>query len=496
MTDDADAARRPFPWWVVLGGLVIALGYLPTLSTPFDFIDDGDLVYPAAAGTTLEAHARLWWEKVAANVRHLGPFRPTLWAHWELFANLLGGDAVAWRALRLAWCGLAASGFLALLRELRVSPAAALAAVAAAVWNPYRNEIWTSLTLAEGVAMPYAMLALLAARRAADARRVGAWDGVALAAWLVCLGCKNVFAALLPALLAFRALPDGEPWREVWRRRRVVALYLVPLALPAAHFVYFQLNRRPGQYETPGPSVAQLGRIASWLKGAAGIDFLGVGYAFVLAGVAAGRARRNWVSAVQRNRAALLGAALLFAAGVAVYLPMPMMAMRYTMPAVWGVDIAFALALTALLVREKSPFRTAAVAAVAVGLAAMFVANVGRQQRFAARAEVLWAALRHVEATAQPNACVEWVSGGEPADSLNAEEGIHFRWHLLNRGRGDVQVRLVTEAGVPIPRVELPATTAPPAHRLRLTSDPAEATFTATYWLGRRAYRVAVEAVP
>ena len=32
------------------------------------------------------------------------------------------------------------------------------------MWNPYRNEIWTSLTLSEGVAMPYALAGLCWAR--------------------------------------------------------------------------------------------------------------------------------------------------------------------------------------------------------------------------------------------------------------------------------------------------------------------------------------------
>jgi hypothetical protein len=97
---------RGFPWWIVLGGLVLALGYLPTLNAPFDFIDDGNLVYPAPPGTTLAQHAERWWDKVRANVEHLGPFRPVLWVHWELAANTLGADPVAWRAVRMAWCGL------------------------------------------------------------------------------------------------------------------------------------------------------------------------------------------------------------------------------------------------------------------------------------------------------------------------------------------------------------------------------------------------------
>ena len=270
--------RSPFPWWVILGGVVLALGYLPTLHAPFDFIDDGNLVYPAPPGTTLVGHVQLWWDKVAANVEHLGPFRPVLWAHWELAANTLGADPVAWRAARLAWCGLAATALLWLLRELKARPTAALVAAAAAMWNPYRNEIWTSLTLAEGVAMPYALLALVAARKAGASSRPWAWDVVAVVGLAAALGCKNVFAALVPAMLALRLWPDGVTWGDGWRANRWrAAAYLLPLAVPAAHLAYFRLNWQPGQYETPGPTVAQAVRIGSWRKGAAGLDFLGCG---------------------------------------------------------------------------------------------------------------------------------------------------------------------------------------------------------------------------
>jgi len=44
------APHPRFPWWIVGGALLIAAGYLPTLATPFDFIDDGNLVYPAPPG--------------------------------------------------------------------------------------------------------------------------------------------------------------------------------------------------------------------------------------------------------------------------------------------------------------------------------------------------------------------------------------------------------------------------------------------------------------
>src|SRR5262245_59864580 len=126
MTD----ARDRFPWWIPLGAAVIVFGFLPTLAAPFDFIDDGNLVYPAPSGTTLQGHAEIWWSSVVANFEHLGPFRPTLWAHWHLQANLFRADPLSWRVYRFLWCGLAAGMLLWFLRELRVPAPAALFAVA------------------------------------------------------------------------------------------------------------------------------------------------------------------------------------------------------------------------------------------------------------------------------------------------------------------------------------------------------------------------------
>src|SRR5436190_22780013 len=113
------ARRRFAPWLVLAGALGIPCVYLPTLATPFDFIDDGNLVYPAPPMPFGERLA-LVWDKVVANYEHLGPFRPVLWVHWEPAAELFQGDAVRWRAARLVWSGLAVAALLALLRELGV----------------------------------------------------------------------------------------------------------------------------------------------------------------------------------------------------------------------------------------------------------------------------------------------------------------------------------------------------------------------------------------
>ncbi|HUR55873.1 MAG TPA: hypothetical protein VMZ71_17180, partial [Gemmataceae bacterium] len=254
---------------------------------------------------------------------------------------------------------------------------------------------------------------------------------------------------------------------------------------------YFKAHWHPGQYETQPPSVAQLGRIASSLKGAVSLDFMAAGAALAAAAVWAGRRASPGPAT---PRAAVLCAGLLLAGGGVMYLPMGMMSGRYAMPAVWGLDILFAVLMTALLALPATHLKRAAVGGVCLGLAAVAVANVGRQERVAARAEMLWQAVRHVEATAPPDAAVAWLSGDSTRGGLNVEEGIHFKWHLTHRGRPDIRVGLFDESGAPLPRVELPPLAGEPYFRMggKPPEKPggweAERSFAVGYWLGRKRY--------
>ena len=54
------AVVRPFPWWVPIGATLIALLYLPTLQTKFDFIDDCNLIYPTRPMPLAERAAVVW----------------------------------------------------------------------------------------------------------------------------------------------------------------------------------------------------------------------------------------------------------------------------------------------------------------------------------------------------------------------------------------------------------------------------------------------------
>jgi hypothetical protein len=478
-----------FPWWIPLGAAVVALGYLPTLTTPFDFVDDGNLVYPAPAGTSWRGHIDLWWGNVVSNVEHLGPFRPTLWAHWHVQANVFGGDPLLWRAWRLIWCGLAAGMLLWLLRELRIPAAAALFATAAALWNPYRSEIWTSLTLSEGVAMPYALFALVAARKAASANRSWIWDAAGFLCVLVALGCKNTFAALVPAQMVLRMWPDDLSLREAWRRHGLRAVgFVSALALPVGHFIYFKLNWHAGQYQPHSPSLAQLGRVLSALKGGMGLDFLGAGTALAIVVVARGSAL------VREYRAAVGCGTVLALAGAFVYLPMDGMSGRYTMPAAWGLDVLFAVLLTALIRVPGGWGRTVAGLALCAGLGAVFVVNLHRQEKFAARARMLWRVVHHLEERAPHGAAVAWISGNTARGELGVEEGIHLQWHLINCARADVRIALLDGDEQPIARPELPPQVGEAAFRVA-ASGAADArvwefdrAFTTVYQFGRKRY--------
>jgi hypothetical protein len=485
---NAPAEPGRFPAWVALWALGLACLYLPSLATRFDFIDDGNLVYPAPP-MPLGQRLALVWEKVVANYEHLGPFRPVLWAHWEAEAELLRANPVAWRAGRLLWAAFAAGVLLWLLHELGIRPGAAVLATALAIWEPYRGEIWTSLTLSEGVAMPYALLALVCAVRAARSPRPWKWDLAGSLGLLAALGCKNTFAALVPAQLLLRLLADGRAPRAAWRPHgRRACLLTLPLLMPVVHFILFKLSWHPGQYTT-GVSAAQVGRMLRTVGGALAPAFVGPGLALSALVVAVSRWRGS--AAWPRYRLACLAGAALLLFGIGIYLPLDAVSGRYSMPAVWGGDVLVGILLSALAQVRWPAWRRAGYAAFGCGLVAVAVACVGKQAKFAARARLLWRALEYVAREAPPHACVGWASGPD----LNPEEGIHFRWHMLARGRDDLTVCLLDEDGRPLPRREVPGTPAAPSllvsgSAVRPPGGPWQAIrdFRAFYWAGRRRY--------
>ncbi len=499
------APRRPAWFWLLAITLIISL-YLPMLRARFDFVDDGNLVYPAPA-MGFSDRLRLTGQKIAANYDHLGPFRPVLWAHWDLQAEWLGADALRWRLWRLAWTALATAAWLWWLRELGMTAWAAVMTAALAMWSPAPGEIWRSLTLSEGVAMPYALGALACALRAGRSARPWAWDLAGAAAALAALGCKNTFAAIVPAQLLLRVAPDGETLGPALRRRGArAALLALPLLLPVGHYVVFLRHWHPGQYETGAPTWAQLERMLNAVLTGANLAAMGPGLFITLVVLVAGQAAvdrhvsrpgvaRAVASAVtdvwRRHRAACRAAVALLSVGVAIYLPMRGAAGRYAIPAVWGVYLIVAALLTELVRWRNRRWAGVALALVVCGLAATAVENLLRQDKAIARAALLWQVLEGVEQRARPGTVLEW----QLAPDLGVGEGIHFAWHLRGRGRGDLGVRLLDERRAPVLRPEIAGATG--SATLLLTtpagrpSDPAWAmreTFVQPYRWGRRRF--------
>jgi hypothetical protein len=233
--------------------------------------------------------------------------------------------------------------------------------------------------------------------------------------------------------------------------------------MPVVHFVAFKIYWHPGQYTTE-PSTDQLVRMLRCVGGALSLDFLGPGLALSVLAVAIHLLRRPADPAVattegtttplrtawQRHRVTILAAVALLVAGIGIYLPLGGVAGRYSIPAVWGADLLLAVLLSELAAVPLPGWRRAAYVALGCGLAAVAVANLGKQDKFAARSALLWQVVERVERQAPHGACVAWIDGPQ----LNVEEGIHFRWHLRARGRSDLALALLDAHGQPIQRVE------------------------------------------
>ena len=117
------------------------------------------------------------------------------------------------------------------------------------------------------------------------------------------------------------------------------------------------------------------------------LDALGAGLALLAVALLVARCTRRrgdaptdeTVEIGGKYRGALLaGAALLFA-GFAVYLPMGMVSGRYTMPAVWGLDLMLAV-LFSLLCATALVLEKVALVALGGGLVALAVMCIGKQE--------------------------------------------------------------------------------------------------------------------
>ncbi len=491
---------RCFPWRLVLTAVLIPLLYLPTLALRFDFTDDSVLVYPGPP-RGLAGRARQVWANTVADFRWSGPFRPLTWAHWQTEACLLGSHHLPWRIERLLWAMLSAGLLLWLLAELGIQPLAAGLATALSLWNPYRGEIWMALGLTEALAMPYAMLALVCAVRAARAARPLAWDGAGTLCLLAALAVKNTFAGLAPALVVLRWTAGGLSLREGWKRQGgSCCWYLAPLLLPLGHFVALKLWPSPTHHATAF-TLIQAWRLFHALQGAICLDLLAPG--LVLAGLAIWKswpgkqllgedrstqsAPFSWSSC---RPACLAGLALLLG-GSTIYLPINGVAGRYTLPAAWGLDLLLAVLFRTLAAVPVPSWRRLAFGLLGCAVVGMAISNVGRQLHMQARHGLLWEVLEYL--SRQPSGTVvAWVGNpkvGTASDDLPCSEGGHFLGHLVHQGGAGLEMKLLSReesvgsvslalTGTPVP----PSYPHPDAYRLVRV-------FRADYWLGCKSFR-------
>ncbi len=426
---DAPAGGR---WWIIPAGVLIACLYLPTLGIPFDFQEDGCLVYsrPGYASTLAGALPESL-SFSAEEYRLRGPFRPVLWAHWFVSAALHDGP-MGFRVERLLVCALAACAMMLLLTEMGVAPAASVCAAALACWSGYRSEVWRQLGMPEALGMPYALLSLWCAVRASRRGASVWWDVAAGALFLAALGIKNTYLALAPALVWLRLCGEGFPTLagvcRVWHR---LAFYAVPAALPVVQMLLLKLRPAHPDFQTRF-------RLANGIEMAAAVRDamnpwrMGVAFGLLLLAVlfVALYGRREERAGARPPTAALGAAALLFFAGVVIYMPWPYRAGRYTMPAAWGADILFAVLLTA--VSSARPWiRLPVYAAVFAGLILVGLGTLELQRRQAEQLCPMWDALRYLEEQTPGSAAMR--TGG--AEEYSEPERIHFASHLTFRGR-------------------------------------------------------------
>jgi hypothetical protein len=478
--------------WVAMAAisLISALIFLPTVPTHFDFADDGAFVHSQGVDSFLDFN-RSVWTTTLDEFYNKGPYRPVAWYFWIGGQEVYGENPLLWRLFRFGWSTLAAGTFLLLLSELGFGFGVSILTTVLAMWNPYRAEVWMSLTHCEGIAMPFAMVGLVCAYRAARSDHPWRWDLAAMLCALLAVGCKNVFAVVIPAQMFLRVCHPGlSLWAGIKQFGGRAAILSLVVVFPVVHFVCYRLTMHANRYDMAWEA-AQLPRLLNGFLGAMNKDFLGPAWLAAILLVALAQAR-GWMPTPSdaervRFRAACGAGLILFLLGFGVYAPMNGVSGRYMMPGAWGLDLLAAL-LWSNVVVIASPWRRLAYVLLAGGLLVTAVSMVGKQEKYFARIANLWDAVDCVEKEVPHGARIGWAGLADrgKSDDLEYSDGVHFAWHLNARGRRDLQWQ------------ELPASQAVPASgntpQFLVTSDPATPSGTwkllrhcqREYWFGRK----------
>ena len=429
-TAETSTGARWLPVWLL--AFLIACPFLPTLAMPFDFIDDGCLVY-RGPGSLFERIA----DRTVGEFHTRGPFRPITWFHWELQAELLQESPIFHRVARWAFCWLTAWLSLHFFMAMNLPRWCAVIATAMGLLIPFRGEIWPTLGLTEAFAMPYALAALIAAIRATSSEKPWRWD---IAAWVLmalAIGCKNTMVAVLPAQLLLRA---WDPMRGVTIRNKLIPLIGLGSAglLFVAHLIAYKLDPHPKEYVTSTPG---LGHLLAWgraLTRSIGLEFIGPGLA--LLGLAAWYRTSPFQPLPSQTRLIAVALVLVFF-GVSIHLPVAGVSGRYSVVAGWGLDLLAGLFLAQVLAHGQIFLARWGLVLVACGLAVAILAGYDRMARQAARSALLWQVVEAMEAETSTREPIAWVGDLMPRrNQIGLGEGVHFGWHLKGRGRYPVTV--------------------------------------------------------
>lgn len=442
-----------YSWWaVVAGAAIIPCLYLHNLTVPFDFQDDGVLIY-AVGGTDLIDWFSRVWHLVIGDLVGLGPFRPTYWFVLQTAAAAFGQAPALWRLLFFTWSIVSAASMILLMRELRIGLLAALCATALVIWNFRSGSIWIYIGHSENIAFAFTCLALICAVRAGRSARPIGWDVCGFLCALAALGTKNTFAAIVPAQLLLRAAPEGVDLLGGIAKHWTAILFLgSTLLLPVVHlFVFSTMAHGPTAYAMGLPTLHGVRTILNGYMQAMSLPFLApalvvaaaaltdqtrrtAGTATIFASL--GSAMRDVFDA---QRAAFLAGGLLAAAGAAIYMPMNVGGGRYTVPGVIGLDIIWAAFLTSFFHLQPSRLKTAAALLLTAGMVVVAGGGWLYAERMGAQEKVYNDALNYVERTAAPHTSVAWAA--------SPPEGQHFEWHLRAHGRGDIKLTAVGTKG-------------------------------------------------
>jgi len=412
------------PAW--LCALLITAPLSITVFFPFDFVDDGCLVYRESPGI-----AKRVMEKTISEFHTRGPFRPMTWLHWELQAELFDQNAFMHRLARLGLAFLTAWLMMIFFNQMGCSNLPSAVASSILMLTPYRGEIWLSLGLTEAFFLPYCMLSLISTIRASQSHKLTIWDMVSWVSATAAIACKNTSVAIIPALLLLRAWPVGALFQP-WNVRGPLCFLASPAVFFIAHLIAFKLDTTPKEYSTSLPG---LGHFLAWaraLSRASALEFIGPGLLIIVFSIFFARRHPPMGQGIRRIFATSL---LLIFFGVGVHIPINGVSGRYSAIPGIGLDLIIGFAIQNSLDSKLSTISKWGLGLVMAGILVALATDLNKGLKQSNRSLLLWEVVGYVENHFDTQSQCQWLAESKPEkNNLGKSEGIHMGWHLKNRG--------------------------------------------------------------